>query len=121
VYLAASNASQTDEGMDMNKVLIALVAASAAFAAAPVLAAHHEAAPAEAAAVFSVETSTIGDLLDNADAKAVLMKHMPGMAGNPQIEMARSMTLKQIQGFAPDQISDEVLAKVEADLKSLKK
>lgn len=104
----------------MNKLLIALAAASAAVSAVPAFAI--DPAPAAAPApAFSVETSTIGDLLDNADAKAVLMKHMPGMAGNPQIEMARSMTLKQIQGFAPDQISDEVLARVDADLKALKK
>jgi para-nitrobenzyl esterase len=41
---------------------------------------------------------------------------MPGFSGNPQIDMARSMTLKQIQQFAGDQITDDVLAKVDADL-----
>jgi hypothetical protein len=44
---------------------------------------------------------------------------MAGFADNPQIEMARSMTLKQIQGFAGDAITDEVLAKVDADLAKL--
>ena len=107
----------------MNKVLIALAAASAAISAAPAFADHHAAAPAApaAAAALSVESSTIGDLLDNPAAKAVLVKHMAGMAENPQIEMARGMTLKQIQGFAPDQITDEALAKVDADLKALNK
>lgn len=108
----------------MTKLLIALAAASAAASAVPALADHHAAAPAAApaaATALSVETSTIGDLLDNPGAKAVLIKHMAGMAENPQIEMARPMTLKQIQGFAPDQISDEVLAKVDADLKALNK
>ena len=105
----------------MNKVLIALAAVSVAFAAAPVLADHHEAAPAAAAAAFSIETSSIGDLLDNADAKAVLDKHMPGFSANEQIAMARSMTLKQIQGFAPDRFSDDLLAKIDTDLKAIKK
>lgn len=105
----------------MTKLLIALAAASVAASAVPALADHHAAAPPAAAPAFSVETSTIGDLLDNQAAKAVLVKHMAGMAENPQIEMARPMTLKQIQGFAPDQISDEVLAKVDADLKTLNK
>jgi hypothetical protein len=41
---------------------------------------------------------------------------MPGMSSNPQIDMARSMTLKQVQGFAPDQFTDETLAKIDADL-----
>lgn len=105
----------------MNKILIALAAASAALSAAPAFAADPAPAAAPAASAFSVEGSTIGDLLDNAAAKAVLQKHMPGFADNPQIEMARSMTLKQIQGFAPDQIKDETLAKVDADLKAIKK
>lgn len=105
----------------MNKLLLALAAASATLTAAPILAAHHEHGDHAAAPGFSVETSTIGDLLDNAEAKAVLAKHLPGFADNPQIEMARSLTLKQIQGFAPDQITDETLAKVDADLKAIKK
>ena len=48
--------------------------------------------------------------------KAVIDKHMPGFSSNPQIDMARSMTLKQIQQFAGDQITDDVLAKIDADL-----
>jgi hypothetical protein len=68
---------------------------------------------------YSVESTTIGDLLDNAAAKAVLDKHLPGFSTNPQIEMARTMTLKQVQGFAPDQFKDELLAKINADLAAL--
>ena len=74
-----------------------------------------------AGAPYTTADTTIGSLLDDPAAKAILDKHMPGFSGNPQVEMARSMTLKQIQGFAPDQISDEVLAKVDADLKALNK
>jgi hypothetical protein len=75
---------------------------------------------AEASApAYSVESTTIGDLLDNAAAKAVLDKHLPGFSTNPQIEMARTMTLKQVQGFAPDQFKDELLAKINADLAAL--
>jgi para-nitrobenzyl esterase len=104
----------------MKKALIALAAVSAAVSTAPAFAA--DPAPAAAPAPgFSVETSTIGDLLDNADAKAVLDKHMPGFSGNEQISMARSMTLKQIQGFAPDRFSDELLGKIDTDLKAIKK
>ncbi|WP_254049822.1 hypothetical protein [Novosphingobium sp. TH158] len=73
---------------------------------------------AEAAAYTTAETS-IGTLLDDPAAKAILEKHLPGMAGNAQIDMARGMTLKQVQGFAPDQFSDELLAKIDADLAKL--
>jgi para-nitrobenzyl esterase len=41
---------------------------------------------------------------------------MPGMSTNEKIEMARSMTLKQVQQYAPDQFKDETLAKIDADL-----
>ncbi len=96
---------------------------SVAFAlAAPAFANEPAAAPAaetKKAAAYSVETTPIGDLLDNPAAKAVLMKHLPSLADNPQIDMARTFSLRAVQQFAPDQLTDEVLAKVEADLKAL--
>ncbi len=102
----------------MNKTLIA-AALALATAAAPAFAA--ETAPAAAPAPkYSTAGTTIGDLIDNAATKAVLEKHLPALIGNPQMEMARSMTLKQIQGFAGDALSDEILAKVDADLAAIK-
>lgn len=94
---------------------LAIAAALAAAFAAPAYAA--DPAPAAApTAAYSTEATDIGTLLDNPATKAVLDKHMPGFSGNPQIDMARSMTLKQIQQFAGDQMTDEVLAKIDADL-----
>lgn len=72
-----------------------------------------------AGTAFTTAETTIGTLVDDAAAKAVLEKHLPGFSSNPQLEMARGMTLKQIQGFAPDMIKDEVLAKIDADLAKL--
>jgi hypothetical protein len=103
----------------MNKLLLAVAAASATIAAAPAFAVDPPAAAAPAAKL-STSTSTIGDLLDNPAAKAVLMKHVPALAGNAQIEMARSMTLKQIQSYAGDSLTDEVLAKIDLDLAAIK-
>ena len=91
---------------------VCLAAASVVVAAAPALA---DTAAVPAAAFSSAETD-IGTLIDNPDTKAVLDKHMPGFSDNPQIAMARAMTLKQIQGFASDQITDEKLAAIDADL-----
>jgi xanthine dehydrogenase iron-sulfur cluster and FAD-binding subunit A len=53
--------------------------------------------------------------------KAVLAKHVPALIENAQIEMARSMTLKQIQSYAGDTLTDETLAKIDVDLAALKK
>lgn len=100
-------------------IAIAL-AASAVFAAAPALANTPAAAAPAPAAKLTTAVNTIGDLLDNPKAKEVLMKHAPAMASNPQIEMARTMTLKQIQPMAGDLLSDEVLAKIDLDLAAIK-
>lgn len=64
---------------------------------------------------FSVESTPIGDVIDNPVAKAILDKHIPGLSENPQIDMARGMTLRQAQGYAPDQVPEEALKKIEAE------
>ena len=40
--------------------------------------------------------TTIGELLDNPQAKAVLDKQMPGLADNPMIAMVKGMTLNML-------------------------
>jgi hypothetical protein len=102
----------------MKNILIALAMICAAAPAVASEQAAPAAVPATQAA-FTVAETDIGTLLDNPASKAILLKHMPEMASNPQIDMARAMTLKQVQGFAPDQITDELLAKVDADLAAL--
>lgn len=75
----------------------------------------------EAAAVaksYSSE-SRIGDLLDSDAATAVLEKHFPGMAANPQLAMAKGMTLRAVQAFAPDMFTAQALDAVDADLARL--
>lgn len=96
----------------MKKLMLA-AAMLATVAAAPAIAA--EAAAATQTVMTTAETD-IGTLLDNPASKAVLEKYLAPLVTNPQIDMARSMTLKQIQGFAADQVTDEVLAKIDADL-----
>ena len=85
--------------------------------AAPALAA--DAAPAAAAAALSTEETSIGDLLADPAAKAVIDKHIPGLSDNPQISMAAAMTLRAIQPIAGDKISVEALDAIDAELKAL--
>jgi para-nitrobenzyl esterase len=68
---------------------------------------------------YSVVATTIAVLMDDTDSKAILEKHLPGISANPNLEMARGFTLKQIQSFAPDQLTDEKLAAIDADLAKL--
>ncbi|MCE7798292.1 hypothetical protein LWE61_17280 [Sphingobium sufflavum] len=91
-------------------------------AVAPAVApAQTPAAPAPAAKVtsYTVEETDIGTLLDDPAAKAVIDKHMPGFSSNPQVDMARSMTLKIVQQYSPDTLTDQALAAIQADLAKL--
>lgn len=101
----------------MKIIALALAAVALPFAATSALAA--DPAPAAAPAKLSSETD-LGTLLDNPAAKAVLEKHIPTIVSNPQMEMARALSLKQIQGYAGDALSDETLAKIDADLAKIK-
>lgn len=105
---------------------ITLMAVATAFAlgSAPIALATEVApagagADAPAVAAFSTAETSIGTLLDNPQTKAVLEKHIPAFVANPQIAMARSMTLKQIRSFAADVLTDEVLARIDVDLATL--
>lgn len=91
-------------------------------ASAPALAADPApaAAPAVAAAKYSTAATDIGTLVDNPATKAVLDKVLPGFTDNPQLGMARSMTMRQIQQFAADKLTNEVLAKIDTELAVLK-
>jgi hypothetical protein len=87
--------------------------------AQPTVPAPDAAAAAASPAVFSSASTAIGTLLDDAAAKAVLDKNVPGLTTNPQIEMARGMTLRDIQSYAADQLTDSVLKKIDTDLAAL--
>lgn len=71
------------------------------------------------AASYSTADTDIGTLLDDPASKAVLDKVLPGFSTNPQIDMARSMTMRSIQAYAADQLTDEKLAAVDAELAKL--
>jgi hypothetical protein len=79
--------------------------------------------PAPSAAVASQHYTTaetdIGTLMDDPAAMAVLVKHFPEMFKSDQIEQARSMTLKEIQPYSSDVLSDAALASVDAELGKL--
>lgn len=97
-------------------IALAALAAPATLMATPAVAAE-----AAAAAGLSVETTDLGTLLDNPGAKAVLTKHLPDIVANEQITMARGLTLKQLQQFAGDMVTDQKLAAIQAELDKLPK
>ena len=70
-------------------------------------------------AAYSTASSDIGTLLDNPETRAVLEKHIPDMVANAQFEMARPMTLRAIQPYSGDALSDDILAAIDADLAAI--
>ncbi|MGK6319582.1 hypothetical protein [Sphingomonas sp. DT-204] len=86
--------------------------------AAPVPAAPAAAAPATTAK-FSTQTP-IQDLAADAAAKAVLEKDVPGLTARPEYEMFKGMSLRQLQAYSDGKLTDELLAKVDADLAAIK-
>jgi para-nitrobenzyl esterase len=100
-----------------------LITALALGTAIPTLAiatqAQAQTAAAPIAAHYSTSETEIGTLLDDPAAKALLDKHIPGMTTNDQIDMARGMTLKAVQQYSPDTITDKVLAALDADFQKI--
>jgi len=110
---------------EMRKILIACclslaTAPTLAVAdAAPAKPAPQQVATATAQTAYTTEDTDIGSLLDDPAAAAIIDKHMPGFSTNPETELARGMTLKQIQPYAADTITDELLQSMDADFAAL--
>ena len=97
-----------------------LIAAPAALAqSTPAPAATPAATATAAPGHYTTTDTTLGTLLDDPAAKAVLVKHIPDIVNNPQVDRARVITLKQMQTYVPDSVPDAVLAKIDADLAAL--
>lgn len=101
----------------LKKVAIALILVLAT--AAPVLAETPATAAAEKKQAYSTAETTLGVLLEDPAAKAIIDKHIPGLTDNPSISMAAGMTLKALQAMAGDKVTDEMLAAVDADFKAM--
>lgn len=116
----------------MRKSALALVLT---VAAAPTMVAAQAAAPAPTAEAgklpYSSTTTTLGTLMADPQAKAVLVKHVPMFnqnadqgAGQGGIqEQASGMTLKELadvtKNYTGEMLSDKVLAGIDADLAKL--
>jgi hypothetical protein len=69
------------------------------------------------AARYSVSSTLVGKMLDDPAANALLKKMIPTVYANEMFQtMGRDLTLKAIQQYEPDALSDENLAKLQAEL-----
>jgi hypothetical protein len=99
----------------MRKSLRSLVLAALASGALSMImpAAAADAPPAH----YSVSTTLVGKMLDDPAANAVLQKMIPTVYANEMFKTSgRELTLKAIQQYEPEALSDANLAKVQAEL-----
>jgi len=75
-------------------------------------------APAPAAAPLTVN-SPIKALLANPATKAILDKHLPALAGHPALTQIQDMSLPQVAPMSQGNITDEILAAIDTDIKAL--
>ena len=76
-------------------------------------------AQAEVATKYSIKTSTLGQLLDNSETKALFEKYFPEVAHHPQINEGLGLTLPDVVQYLPDVVTPEKLAAMDAELKVL--
>ena len=97
--------------------LASLAGGSLAIAAMPAFA-QETAAPKPAH--YSVSETLVGTLLDDPAAVEILKRLIPTVYANDQFQSAgRSLTLKAIQQYEPDALSDENLAKIQAEFNKI--
>ena len=79
------------------------------------------AAPAATAPASRLSLDTpVETIMADAKGKAVLDAAIPQLAGHPAYEQFKGMSLNQLQGMAPDQLSAEVMTKVATGLAAVK-
>ena len=76
---------------------------------------------AAAAGALSVENTTIGDLLSDTAAHAVLAKDLPDLLAYPGLDQIKGMTLRAISAYPEAKLDDVRLAAIQKDLDSAKK
>ena len=105
---------------------LTLAAAGALAQSAPAAGAAPAPAPASAPipaapGAMSVEKTTIGDLLADPAAKAVMDKDMPALVAYPGLDQIKGMTLRDISVYPEAQLDDTKLAAIQKDLDAAKK
>lgn len=102
----------------MGKTITGLAGALLAASSLPMLAspAFAQDAPAPKSAHYSVSDTLVGALLADPAAVEILKRLIPTVYANDQFQSAgRSLTLRAIQQYEPDALSDENLAKIQAE------
>ena len=74
---------------------------------------------AEASSKYSINTSKLGELLDNPATKAIFEKYFPEVVHHPQINEGLDLTLPDVVQYLPDVVTPEKLAAMDQELKAI--
>ncbi|HSJ77893.1 MAG TPA: hypothetical protein VK913_04070 [Erythrobacter sp.] len=102
----------------MKFISLAALGLAAAALTAPAIA-EDSAATTATAAAFTVDMP-IEALMADERAKAVLKTHLPAIDEHPAYNDYKVMSLKALQPFSQGMITDEMLAKIAAELAAIK-
>jgi hypothetical protein len=110
----------------MSKLAAALASLALAAVAGTALAQTQTPPPAASAPAASAPAaarptiaSPIKDLIANAQTRAVLEKHLPGVSQHPALPQFQDMTLAQVAPVSGGVVTPQVIAAIDADLKAL--
>jgi len=70
-------------------------------------------------AKYDIETTTLGDLLDDPAVVAIFDKHAPGLSSNPMLGMAKGMKVGQAMGMASGFIGADKAEAIKAEVEAL--
>ncbi|HSG55795.1 MAG TPA: hypothetical protein VLA45_10080 [Paracoccaceae bacterium] len=104
----------------MKSDVMAIVLTGLMLGASPAAVLAQETTAASAAEPYSVSTTLVGTLLDDPAAAAVLEEIIPVVYANEMFQsMGRDQTLQAIQQYEPVALSNDNLAKIQAELDKL--
>jgi hypothetical protein len=67
----------------------------------------------------TAEQIPMEELMDKPEANAVFKKHAPELAANPQLSMARSMSLAEVAGYSESGLTPAVVQAIVDDVNKL--
>ena len=88
-------------------------------AATPALAQTLAEPAAPAAPRYSIQASSLGQLIENPVTKALLEKYFPEVAHHPQLNEGLGLTLPDVVRYLPDVVTPPKLAAMDAELKAI--
>lgn len=68
---------------------------------------------------YDLNSSTLGQLLEDPEVVAIMEKHAPGITSNPMLGMAKGMPAAQAVGMAGSMIGADAAAAITAEVSAL--